>query len=449
MKLGFAKNDITPRVGVELCGFGPFISRHSIGIRDRLWARAMVVETDGKRLLLISCDLIGIAPEISARVRALINAACGVPAEAIMIACSHTHSGPCTGTYIGWGEADPPYIETLPQRIAKAGIAAVASLQEATLSHAEVPCEGIGMNREYDGDALPLAQVLRDDWRPPRPELTDTTCHVLKATAADGRLIGFVSYFGCHPVVCCQLTRYIHGDYAGVATNNLEREAPGSVGLFLQGANGDVNSCCVHKPEPDSLLALDIIAARYANAVRNGLQAARPLADTRLGWVQNQVVFSRKPWGLDKLRELLAEKEAFVQAMDATDDAVVDKRGVRMETVYLLALRRMIALAEAGKPLSPAIEIHGLRIGPVGLFGSPFETFQAIKNEVTAGAKAPVPLVISVANDSIGYAPDRQAAARGGYAADMVPLICGSLPFASAHDELVRALLTVDAELAG
>ena len=97
---------------------------------------------------------------------------------------------------------------------------------------AEAPCEGIGLNREYDHDA-PLEEALRDQWRPARPELTDTTCRVLRVQAG-GKLLGFASYFGCHPVVCCQETRYIHGDYCGVATNMLEREHPGSVGLFLQ-----------------------------------------------------------------------------------------------------------------------------------------------------------------------------------------------------------------------
>jgi uncharacterized protein YraI len=63
---------------------------------------------------------------------------------------------------------------------------------------------------------------------------------------ADGRTIGFLSCFGCHPVVCCAQTRHIHGDYCGVATNLLEREHPGSVGLFLQGAQGDVNTCVCH-----------------------------------------------------------------------------------------------------------------------------------------------------------------------------------------------------------
>ena len=35
LRIGFAKSDITPHVGVELCGFGPFLNRHS-AVRFRL-----------------------------------------------------------------------------------------------------------------------------------------------------------------------------------------------------------------------------------------------------------------------------------------------------------------------------------------------------------------------------------------------------------------------------
>ena len=447
MRIGFAKNDITPRVGVELCGFGPFLCRKSIGVRDRLWARAMAVEADGRRAVLVGCDLIGTALPITERVRTLVEQHAGIPPDALLLCSSHTHSGPCTGPYIGWGEPDPVYIETLPSRIATACLAALGRLREAELAHAEVPCEGIGCNREYDADAQPLDVVLRDDWRPAKPELTDTTCHVLTARA-DGQLLGFLSYFGCHPVVCCEATRTIHGDYAGVATNLLERENPGSVGLFLQGAQGDVNTCVVHKPEPESLLALDVIAARYANAVRRGIAEAKAFAADRLAWARRRATFSRKPWGVEKLRSLLAEQKAKLHALDATDDPPKDSHQVRIAMVYATALRRLIARADAGQPLADATEVAGLRLGPIAILGSGFETFQAVKNEVVAKARGPVTLVAGLVNDTVGYAPDRTAAARGGYAADMVPFICAQLPYANAHDELVRELLALDAALA-
>ncbi len=305
-----------------------------------------------------------------------------------------------------------------------------------------MPCEGIGLNREYDADAPPLEEVLRDDWRPAKPELTDTTCHVITAHAGE-RLLGFLSYFGCHPVVCCAHSRYIHGDYAGVATNLLQRESPGSVGLFLQGAQGDVNSCVVHKSEQESLLALDTISARYANAVREGIRQAKPIEVDGLACALREVTFSRRPTSIEQLREMLAEHEAILHAPGATDEG----REVRMAMVYALALRKLIAAMEAGESLEPPTEVQGLRIGPLSLLGAPFEIFQAVKNDVVAASSSPVTLVMGITNDQLGYAPDRQAAARGGYATDVVPFILGSPPFADIHTELVRELLATAEQL--
>lgn len=442
MQIGFGKIDITPRVGVELCGFGPFLNRHSIGVRDRLWARAMAVRQGETTLVLVSCDLIAVSDVITRKTRELVRAACGLPDEAVMVHCTHTHNGPCPSPLIGWGDADLPYVEILPTRIAQACIAAVGNLTEATLRHAQAPCEGIGLNREYDRDAPPLDEVLRDDWRPAKPELTDTVCQVVTAHAGD-KLLGFLSYFGCHPVTCCEETRYLHGDYCGVATNMLEREHPGAIGLFLQGAQGDVNTCCVHKPETESLLALDVIAARYANAVRNGMRQAQPIDADVIGAVSQQVTFTRQPHTVEQLRERLKEQEVILHAPDASDA----NRETCMAMVYAAALRRLIARHEAGDSLQSATELQGFRVGPLAFLGTPFEIFQAIKNDVVAGAQTPIPLVMGLTNDELGYAPDRACAARGGYAANTVPFMLGSLPFANIHDELASALLALDAAL--
>jgi hypothetical protein len=443
MKAGFAKTDITPRVGVELCGFGPFLNRRSIGARDKLWARAMVLDDGNKTLIVVSCDLLGLESDLVDRVRQRVTGATGVAPENILVHCTHTHSGPATCNIYGWGQMDGPYMEILPSRIVEACLAAIKDKTDVQLSHAEVPCEGIGLNREYDRDAPPLDEILKNDWRPAKPEFTDTTCHVIKAVSREGRLIGFASYFGCHPVVCCQETRYIHGDYAGVATNMLEREHPGSVGLFLQGAQGDVNSCCVHKPEPESLLALDVIASRYANSVRKGLFQAAPLDDTSLASARRAFVFSRIMFTREQLTKILEENETIAHAPGASDAAYE----VRLAAVYIQSIRQMLVAMDAGKNYTPAIELQGLRIGPLSLLGAPFEIFQAIKNDVVKDARSKVPLVMGLTNGCCGYAPDRTVAARGGYAAQMVPIMIGYLPYVKIHDELVAQLLMLDADL--
>ena len=443
--MNFAKRDITPRVGVDLCGFGPFLNRHSTGVRDRLWARAMAVQVEGKRAVVIACDLIGIAPRTTQQVRALLADACGLPPEAVMICCSHTHSGPAPGNYIGWGEADPPYLETLPHRIAQAAMEALDKLQPATLHHAEVPCEGIGQNREYDQYWAPYDEAMQPDWRPAKPELTDTTCHVLAARDKDGELLGFVTYFGCHPVVCCSQCHVIHGDYPGIALNNVERDNPGVVGLFLQGAQGDVNSAIGSCAEQESLIALDEIAGRFARAVRRGIDEGKALDVSSLAMHRREVVFTRKDWSGDEIKRRLDEcEEQMVAADEDAEFTDEETRKTRMQCVYAIALRGLLARCERGESLSPVTEMHGVRIGPIALLGSPFETFQAIKNDACEQAVAPIPLVTSFVNDSVGYAVDKRCAAHGGYAADMVPLICGELPFADIHEELVRELLELD-----
>ena len=443
MQAGFSKTDITPRVGVELCGFGPFINRHSIGIRDQLWARAMAVEADGQQLVLVSCDLVGVPLEIAHHVRQLVSHETGLPEKMIMVHCTHTHSGPTTGRLVGWGVTDLPYVELLPYRIAQAAIKACENLAEAEMSHAEVACEGISLNREYDKDAPPLEEVLADDWRPAKPELTDTTCHVVKFTRDDA-VVGFLSYYSCHPVVCCSSTRYIHGDFVGIATNLLEREHPKSTGLFLQGCQGDVNSCVVHKPEQEALLALDIIAARYANRVRHGLTAATPVEVDSINGCLYATTPTRKRYTVEQLGEWLAEKESVFQMPGKTDD----DHEVRMAAVYAASLRRLIQRTETGETLQPSTEVQALRIGPLVLLGTPFEVFQGIKREFLQKTKSPIPLLMGVTNDLLGYAPDRETAARGGYAADQVPLMLGNLPFANVHDELVEALLAVESAVA-
>ena len=50
---------------------------------------------------------------------------------------------------------------------------------------------------------------------------------------------------------------------------------------------------------------------------------------------------------------------------------------------------------------------------------------------------------------NLGYAPDKMAAARGAYAADVVPMICGMLPFESIHENQVEALLYLEAAVQG
>jgi len=444
LQTGLGRSDITPRVGVELQGYGPFLCRHSDGVRDRLYARALAMSVNGERAVLVSCDLIGISASITQRVREKVGEATGLPAERIMVHAIHTHSGPSVRVYSGWGTPDPVYLELLPGRIATACVDALASLRDATLAHAEVGCRGIATNRRTDlYSAKTVEEVLDENWQPPHPEMTDTTAHVFRVDGADGKMLGFFSYYGCHPVIGGPGCRKIHGDWPAIASNLVERLHPGTTGFFLQGAQGDSNACRVCSEEADALRVLDVIGARYARVILKGLEEAKPLTIDRLAAAQHHVTFSRKPWDRAKLAALLAEQEAILGAPGASDD----DRDVRMAMVYAQALRSLLERVDRGEDLSAPAELHGLRVGPVAFLGGPFEIFRAIKNDVVAGAAAPIPLVMGLTNNSLGYAFDHTAAEAGGYEPDRVPFICRQLPFANIHDELAQGLLELDKAL--
>jgi len=446
LKAGFTKQDITPRVGVELYGFGPYLNRRSIGVRDPLEARAAAFESDSRRALVIGCDLCSLRTDTVGIVRKIIMARHPeLAASDIMLVCSHTHSGPSTvSENRGWGAPDPVYNEILPYKIAQAGLDALQCMEPVAVSTALVPCEGIGLNRVYDQDAPPLDEVLKDDWRPAKPELTDTQCRVIRFDDDSGTLKGFMAYFGCHPVVCCRHTRYIHGDYPAIAIHNLMRQFPGSIGLFLQGADGDVNTCVVHKPEQESLLALDIVAGRFERAIRQGFREAEPIPADSLATISKTFEFTtRQAFTREHLEKLKKTQEAILHKTDADETTL----GVRQACVYLLGIQTMVDFLDSGAtPVIPA-EIHGIKLGPLEFLGAPFEIMQAIKNDIVAAAKAPVTMVLSHCNGALGYAADQASLATNSYASYTVALIGGRLPYADIHRELVRAMRKLDVSL--
>ena len=451
MKAGFGKIDITPRIGSELYGFGPFLNRRSMAVRDILEARSAAFEIDGQKAVIINCDLCTLG---AATVDLICSAIKAKHPELddtkIMVQCSHTHSGPSTvPANRGWGCPDPVYMEILPYKIAESALAALACMEEAVVSSALVPCEHIGRNRVYDKDTSLLEDVLKEDWKPEKPELTDTQCRVIRFDHVNGtgEMMGFMAYFGCHPVVCCAQTHYIHGDFPAIAIHNLMREFPGTVGLFLQGAEGDVNSCVVHKPEPEAILALDVIAGRFSRAIRQGVAEAKPIKADILKSYSATVEFStRASFTIEKVESVIKEKENILHNPDIDENS----QDARMATVYLQGAQTMLDLLKTDKR-SISAKIHAIRLGDIEFLGAPFEIMQAIKNDVVAAAGSPVPLVMSLVDGANGYAPDQTALDKAdksnSYETMTVPFMLGRLPYSDIHRELVTALLEADKEL--
>ncbi|MGM0495007.1 MAG: hypothetical protein ACQER1_18885, partial [Armatimonadota bacterium] len=92
IRAGSARLEITPPLGTALAGY--FSPRISDRVEDPLFAKALVLESGGERVALVSCDVICMPAAIADPARELVEERTGIPAGNVLICATHTHTGP-------------------------------------------------------------------------------------------------------------------------------------------------------------------------------------------------------------------------------------------------------------------------------------------------------------------------------------------------------------------
>ena len=92
LNAGVATVEITPPVGYRMSGY--FRERLSTGTHDPLLAKAIYFQQGDVRVALVFCDVVGISLGASRQARKDAADATGIPAENIVIAATHSHTGP-------------------------------------------------------------------------------------------------------------------------------------------------------------------------------------------------------------------------------------------------------------------------------------------------------------------------------------------------------------------
>ncbi|MBP5641269.1 MAG: neutral/alkaline non-lysosomal ceramidase N-terminal domain-containing protein [Victivallales bacterium] len=447
LNAGFSRIDITPRVGVELTGYLPWPLRASKGVLAPLEARGIALKLGESKACIVCCDLCLLSPDVAEKtVQAVLKKLPFLTRDNLMVLCSHTHSAPSTCYDIGNGMPDPVYMELLPHKIALAAAKAFENMTEVTVSHAEVPCRQIAINRVYDKFWDDLDNVLKDDWQPNKPELTDPTCHVVRFDAVEGGLKGFFVYYGCH-LVSAGISDLISPDFAGVALHEIMRENPGAVGCFIQGAEGDINTGCASAERAEECIA--ILSRRFATSVRNGLEQAKPMKCDELQCVSIEGDFSYlEQYTPDYVQGMVKEYSAKIFTDDATD---ADTK-LRWNMVYLKGSEKLLKFISTHSAIHA--RINALRLGDLEILGAPFEIMSAIWRDTRKAVKAPIPLVASLCNGTYGYAPDNTQLEKlkndeHNFAGRVVPMIWGLPPYKNIHNELVAVFKKTDERLFG
>ncbi len=406
-----SKRDTTP-----LLGFTWERAKRWDYAADPLFARALWIKAGDDAVAVVSVDMIGDALGFGDRARQLIETRLGLPAERVMVACTHAHATPETIALSGF-PIDEEWLEFLSEEIAGAVSDARERAQPARLYTAAADLPGLTQNRRLP--ALERFEAAGGKLSPqdrPRAAALDTELRVLWAETQDGRVNAALVNFAVHPVTV-QTRPFLSADIPGHAMRRLDAQLGGDgVGLFLNGATGDINPRC-DRTIAGGRRTGERLADAAVELIRGG---GSPLAPPPLEGRSRRLVVPRRPTRPEE--ELRA---ALDQAGPSPPRALAEEAEI------------------ARRPEKLPAEVQALVIGELSLVGLPGEYFCCLGREVKAAAAGRPCMVAGYANGYLGYLCPRFAYDVGGYETSMgrwSPLDAG------AADQLTQEAIRLLAE---
>jgi hypothetical protein len=402
--VGYGERVITPPLGIDLAGYGFYLDRKAASVLDDLKCRAVHLRSDGGSLLLVSCDLIGFTVDEADAIRARIAADHGLPRAAILLAGTHTHSGPATQPMEGLGDVDPAYMNRLRALIPEAAAEAVSSPRPAAFAYALEAIEPLGYNRR------------KNDFSGVDP--------VLKAAIfrTPDRKVYLLSY-ACHAVVFGR-KRHVSGDWPGAVIREIERS--GDRAIFFQGFCGDIDPVLqLNRWGEGTAGDIDDIADLVRRRLFRAERYAAAQSDPRLSAHEHRIDI---PLRIHDKRTIEHEAGSFAKAYSQFPGAA------RFAADWK---KRALAAAPALRksPFVRHVPIQALAVGGLKLIALPGEIFSEIGLKLRASDAPLVP--IGYANGDIGYIPtDKDFRDTGDYACYCAPMFYALFPFKAGVERL-------------
>lgn len=238
-KAGVSSVIITPRQSMWMAGYGNR-TKPSEGTLTDLWAKALALEDEnGKRVVLVTADLVGIPKDLSNRVRDQLGSKFNLSRSEIIINTSHTHSGPVLSNALSdiypldaiQQQKIDQYTNELGEQLVKLVGQAFKALQPVQLFSGNGVTR-FQVNRRNNNETALVKQIALEG-------PNDYAVPVIKVVDNTGKLLAVAFGYACHNTV---LNGYqFSGDYAGFAQIELEKSYPGATALFMQGCGANLN----------------------------------------------------------------------------------------------------------------------------------------------------------------------------------------------------------------
>ncbi len=408
LQAGVAVADITPPIGYRMCGY--FSERLSTGVLNPLHAKALVLRQGDTRAAMVFCDLIGLSPEVSKQAREQVEREIGIPAGNILLAATHSHTGPLyfdalrdhlhEKAVAEHGKDPCEEVDYSSQLVAKI----VGAIQEADAGMRPVEAEvavsqqqGLSFNRRFhmkDGTVRFNPGVLNPD--------------IVRAAGPIDSDVGVVLFREGQTALAGLMNFALHLDtlggtqYAADYPYFIEQTLRESLGrdfvlLFGNGACGDINHIDVTTKER---LKTETIGTTLGRTVAAGLSQAKALDKPRLAAGRAVI-------------EVPVQKFTPAELEQAKKD--MDKIGAR-DLSFLEQVRAYKIVDIQSRGSSIPLEVQAFRLSDeVAVVGLPGEVFVDIGLAIKKASPFPTTLVIELCQDDVAYVPTRKAFAEGSY----------------------------------
>ncbi|MBK8882953.1 MAG: hypothetical protein IPN67_11365 [Bacteroidales bacterium] len=409
LRVGASAVKITPPLGVPLAG--QYYDRGATAVHDDLYAKAMVIEKNGVKVAIVSCDLVDIGKDLVPAARRLAMKSTGIPEDHIMISATHSHTGPVIPSpgNINSSQGSVPeiltaYMAKLPGLISESIKQANENLKPAIIAGGLGHEETISFNRRFfmtDGTV---------GWNPGKmnPMIIkpagpiDPDVSVLYAETADGVPVSTYVNFALHLDITGGLE--ISADMPYTLAKILgEVKSQNMITMFTQGCCGNINHINVKTAEEQSGNAeAERIGTVLAGEVIRTCTRLKPLTVGTIS-VSSEIV--SLPLAVISTAELPWARE--ITSKYGKPDAAPFMDMVKAFKILEINDRK-------GKALEAEIQVIALG-DSCAIVSLPGEVFTELGMYIKSRSPYPFTIVEELANVSVDYVPDMKACIEGNY----------------------------------
>lgn len=393
-QVGVGRKDITPEIGCYLYGYRPDLASESV--HDPLAVTAVAFSDGGRKAVVMSATVCLIDEEIVDEIRQGIAQKSDVSADQIIVAPTHTHSGPRTRGSSGWGAVDREYCDKIfVPRCIEAALEALQSMKCARMgvgtTHSNV---GINRRELSRNNRIGLGQC---EWGTFDPTMT-----VITFIDEEKKPIVNMIHYGAH-LTAAGADPSISRDWGGVMVDRVEQET-GTISVFLNGPEGDVGPRLSNGRTTGDMSHVAEIGSQAALDAMRAYRSIREYHSGSCHTFVGEICIPYEPiMPLEQVREELAQ---YKQVPDA--NIMLQKYTI---------LKQIEELHAQGKTGDEDFVINQtlIAVGSIVFVPVQFEHFSQIALRLREHSPFAHTLSLSNGNANYTYLPTEDQICRGGY----------------------------------